>query len=99
MRDIKKSSAIFEITLSWLTAFLASVIPLCRATARLAVDVVAEDIAHAGFWGGFVPNFDDLTATGAPDLDLIVEELLHERRNLRSDLVPGVADDLLEIGR
>ena len=33
---------------------------------RLAVDVVAEDIAHAGFWGGFVPNFDDLTATVTP---------------------------------
>ena len=33
---------------------------------RLAVDVVAEDIAHAGFWNGFVPDFDDLTATVAP---------------------------------
>ena len=29
---------------------------------RFAIQLLAGDIAHAGFWGGFVPKFDDLTA-------------------------------------
>lgn len=33
---------------------------------RLAVDLLAEDIAHAGFWGSYVPRFDDNTSTVAP---------------------------------
>ena len=33
---------------------------------RYAVETLAEDLAHAGFWGGYVPQFDDLVATTAP---------------------------------
>ncbi len=33
---------------------------------RFAVGLLQEDLAHAGFWNGFVPQFDDLTATTAP---------------------------------
>lgn len=33
---------------------------------RFALQVVENDLAHAGFWGGYIPEFDDLTATGAP---------------------------------
>ncbi|MCG3170031.1 MAG: hypothetical protein CALGDGBN_01563 [Pseudomonadales bacterium] len=34
--------------------------------ARFAVQILQEDLAHAGYWGGFVPEFDDLTLSGAP---------------------------------
>jgi Tfp pilus assembly protein PilW len=33
---------------------------------RFAIQVLQDDLAHAGFWGTFVPNFDDLTSRGAP---------------------------------
>ncbi|OZA23166.1 MAG: pilus assembly protein PilW, partial [Hydrogenophilales bacterium 17-61-9] len=33
---------------------------------RFAVQLLQDDIAHAGFWGRFVPSFDDLTGLGAP---------------------------------
>lgn len=33
---------------------------------RFAIDLLAEDIAHAGYWGGYVPQFDDLITTTAP---------------------------------
>lgn len=33
---------------------------------RFAIQVLQDDLAHAGFWGTFVPNFDDLTARGDP---------------------------------
>lgn len=33
---------------------------------RFAIEVLEEDIVHAGFWGNFVPQFDDLTGTGVP---------------------------------
>jgi len=34
---------------------------------RLAVQVLESDIVHAGYWGTYVPNFDDQTASAAPD--------------------------------
>lgn len=34
---------------------------------RFAMQLLQNEIIHGGFWGGFVPEFDDLTATGAPD--------------------------------
>ncbi len=34
---------------------------------RLAIQVLENDIAHAGFWGTYVPHFDDQTASAAPD--------------------------------
>jgi len=33
---------------------------------RFAMYLLESDIAHAGFWGGFVPKFDDLTVTIVP---------------------------------
>ncbi|MFK8398113.1 PilW family protein [Pseudomonas sp. BGr12] len=33
---------------------------------RFAVGLLQEDLAHAGFWNGYVPQFDDLTATDPP---------------------------------
>src|SRR6185295_12590282 len=34
---------------------------------RLAVQVLENDVAHAGFWGTYVPHFDDQTSSAAPD--------------------------------
>ncbi|MES2423852.1 MAG: prepilin-type N-terminal cleavage/methylation domain-containing protein, partial [Pseudomonadota bacterium] len=34
---------------------------------RYALQVLGEDIAHAGYWGGYVPRFDDLTFPGIPN--------------------------------
>lgn len=31
---------------------------------RFSIQLLEADIAHAGFWAGFLPQFDDLTATG-----------------------------------
>jgi len=33
---------------------------------RFAVGLMQEDFAHAGFWNGYVPQFDDLTASDIP---------------------------------
>lgn len=33
---------------------------------RAALMILQQDVAHAGFWGGFVPDFDNLTQTSAP---------------------------------
>jgi type IV pilus assembly protein PilW len=33
---------------------------------RLALQILASDIEHAGFLGGYVPDFDDLTNTAVP---------------------------------
>jgi type IV pilus assembly protein PilW len=33
---------------------------------RFALQLLEADISHAGYWGGFVPAFDDLTTTGPP---------------------------------
>lgn len=33
---------------------------------RFSLQIVEEDVVHGGFWNGYVPQFDDLTATGAP---------------------------------
>ncbi len=33
---------------------------------RFALQLLQADISHAGHWGGFVPQFDDLTTTGVP---------------------------------
>ena len=32
---------------------------------RFALQLLESDIVHAGYWGGFVPSFDDLTTVGA----------------------------------
>lgn len=34
--------------------------------ARFAIQLLRDDISVAGFWGTYVPAFDDLTATGIP---------------------------------
>ena len=33
---------------------------------RFALQVFQADLSHAGFWGGHVPSFDDLTFNGLP---------------------------------
>ncbi|OHC28479.1 MAG: pilus assembly protein PilW [Pseudomonadales bacterium RIFCSPLOWO2_12_59_9] len=33
---------------------------------RLAIQLLREDLVHAGFWNGFIPEFDDLTLATAP---------------------------------
>ncbi|MDO8440522.1 MAG: PilW family protein [Polaromonas sp.] len=33
---------------------------------RFALQLLQTDISHAGYWGGFIPKFDDLTASAAP---------------------------------
>ena len=43
---------------------------------RFSIDVLEEDISHAGFWGGYVPIFDDVsdnsaTAPGDAPSDLL----------------------------
>lgn len=32
---------------------------------RMAQQLIESDLVHAGFWGGYVPTFDDLSVTGA----------------------------------
>lgn len=33
---------------------------------RFALQLLQTDISHAGYWGGYVPQFDDLSTTGVP---------------------------------
>jgi prepilin-type N-terminal cleavage/methylation domain-containing protein len=33
---------------------------------RLAAQLLQDDLVHAGFWGGYVPQFDDLSSTAVP---------------------------------
>jgi Tfp pilus assembly protein PilW len=33
---------------------------------RFALQVMENDLVHAGYWGGYLPQFDDLTAATAP---------------------------------
>lgn len=33
---------------------------------RFALQLLQDDLAHAGFWGGYVPDFDDLSNTETP---------------------------------
>ena len=33
---------------------------------RFAMQLLQADISHAGYWGGYVPQFDDLITTGIP---------------------------------
>ncbi len=33
---------------------------------RIALQLLQADVAHAGFWGGYIPGFDDLTNTAVP---------------------------------
>lgn len=33
---------------------------------RFAIQLIQNDLVHAGFWGSYVPQFDDLTFSGMP---------------------------------
>ena len=33
---------------------------------RFAIQILESDVVHAGFWGTYVPQFDDVTADGVP---------------------------------
>lgn len=34
---------------------------------RFALQILQEDVAHAGFWGEYVPEFDNLTSKSSPE--------------------------------
>jgi prepilin-type N-terminal cleavage/methylation domain-containing protein len=34
---------------------------------RIAIQIMQDDLVHSGFWAGYLPGFDDLTSTLAPD--------------------------------
>jgi len=34
--------------------------------ARFAIQILSDDMVHGGFWGGYVPQWDDLTHEGVP---------------------------------
>ena len=34
--------------------------------ARFALNVLSDDLMHGGYWGGYIPVFDDLTSTAVP---------------------------------
>lgn len=33
---------------------------------RFSIQLLQQDISHAGFWGGYLPQFDDVTVSGMP---------------------------------
>lgn len=33
---------------------------------RLAIELISSDAVHSGYWGGFIPTYDDQTFTGVP---------------------------------
>jgi prepilin-type N-terminal cleavage/methylation domain-containing protein len=33
---------------------------------RFAIQLLQDDLVHAGYWGGYVPQFDNLSSTGVP---------------------------------
>lgn len=33
---------------------------------RLTIEILGKDIAHGGFWNGYIPEFDDLSSTSVP---------------------------------
>ncbi len=33
---------------------------------RFAIQLMADDLAHGGFWDGYIPQFDDLTSSDVP---------------------------------
>lgn len=43
--------------------------------ARLAMQLLRDDLQHAGYWGGFVPEFDDLDFDAAPsDVPVVIPD-------------------------
>ncbi|OYY02411.1 MAG: hypothetical protein B7Y72_08235, partial [Mehylophilales bacterium 35-46-6] len=36
---------------------------------RFALQILQDDVAHAGFWGEYVPEFDNLTSKASPEGD------------------------------
>ena len=37
---------------------------------RFAMQLLQADISHAGYWGGYIPQFDDLITTGIPRVSI-----------------------------
>jgi type IV pilus assembly protein PilW len=35
---------------------------------RLSIFLLENELAHAGFWENYMPQFDDLTVSGVPEL-------------------------------
>jgi prepilin-type N-terminal cleavage/methylation domain-containing protein len=52
---------------------------------RFAFQLLQNDLVHAGFWGGYVPQFDDLSATAVPsDVPTAVPNLCESYANWNS---------------
>ncbi len=73
--ELMIASALGMVIVAWLTQLLVDTAKLNREMAntndlmergRFAMDRLREDISHAGYWGGYIPTFDDLTWTGQP---------------------------------
>jgi len=72
---------------------------------RFAVQLLEGDLVHAGFWGGYVPGFDDLTSVAVPgDVPGIIPNPCQEYStwdsSYRSALlgIPVQSDDKLPTG-
>jgi prepilin-type N-terminal cleavage/methylation domain-containing protein len=66
------------ISLVILAALIAVFVNMSRSTnemaktnslienGRFAIQLLQDDLVHAGYWGGYVPQFDNLSFTGVP---------------------------------
>jgi len=69
------ASALGLVIMAWLTQLLIDTARINREMAntsnllesgRFALQRLREDVGHAGYWGAFVPSFDDLTYSELP---------------------------------
>ena len=56
---------------------------------RLAIQVLENDVIHAGFWGTHVPQFDDQTVDFAPARPLSCLQSLERRLRNRAHWLAG----------
>jgi len=72
---------------------------------RFAMQVLGEDVIHAGFWGGYVPQFDDFTSIAVPgDVPTVVPNPCRQYTNWNSAYrialvgIPVQSYDALPVG-
>jgi type IV pilus assembly protein PilW len=73
--ELMIAAALGIIIVAWLTQVFTATARVNREMAntndliergRFAVDRLSEDVSQAGYWGGHIPTFDDLTWNGLP---------------------------------
>lgn len=73
--ELMVASALGMLIVAWLTTLLVDTVRLNREMVntnsmvergRFAMDRLAQDARQAGYWGGYVPPFDDREWTGQP---------------------------------